>query len=59
MTALQSIQLLLGQRNPLTTSQIARTIGQSVGHVGRVLVWMDQNGFAQLIPGSYPYLWTL
>ena len=54
--------LILGFLQPnaqLSTHQIAVHIGLSVGHVRRVLRWMERHGQVSLTPGSDPHTWSL
>ena len=58
MVGFQKIQALLTPSTRMTTVQVAKHIGLSVGHVRRVLHWMVRNHMAHLVAGSSPHLWT-
>jgi hypothetical protein len=58
MTGYEKIKRILTPQSRMTTAEIAKHVGLSVGHIGRVLRWMDKHGHARLIPGSSPYQWS-
>jgi hypothetical protein len=58
MPAWKQIHGFLTPQSSMTTRDIATRVGESVRHVGRVLRWMEGEGFVRLIPGSNPFRWS-
>ena len=58
MTGYKKIKQILTSQSRMTVADIAKQIGMSRGHTGRVLVWMEKHGDARRTVSGNSYIWS-